>query len=156
MATTTSTTTTTTAAMITATTTTVGTAAGAVAAGVAAAMTTNARVRRPAPGWVFGGALGTFFAALALLAVQVRAGEDPSLGQAKPVAAVREQPRKVIVKRKVIKRVVVHHPRPTAVPAAPSSGAASAPPTASAPSAPAPVAAPAPAPAPAPLTTQSS
>jgi hypothetical protein len=135
----------------------VGTAAGAVAAGVAAAMTTNARVRRPAPGWVFGGALGTFFAALALLAVQVRAGEDPSLGQAKPVAAVREQPRKVIVKRKVIKRIVVHHPRPTAVAAAaPSSGAASAPETASAPSAPAPVAAPAPVPAPAPLTTQSS
>jgi hypothetical protein len=120
-------------------------------------MTTDARIRRPAPGWVFGGALGTFFAALALLAVQVRAGEDPSLGQPKPVAAVREQPRKVIVKRKVIKRIVVHHPRPTAVAAAaPSSGAAPATATASAPSAPAPVAAPAPVPAPAPLTTQSS
>ncbi len=128
----------------------------------AAGAAPRARVRKPAPGWVFGGALGTFFAALALLAVQVRAGEDPALGEAKPVAAVDERPRKVLVKRKVIKRIVVHHPRPAAAAAAaaPSSGSAptaSAPVTTSAPSAPPPAAsAPAPAPAPAPLTTQSS
>jgi ABC-type Fe3+-hydroxamate transport system substrate-binding protein len=122
-------------------------------------MTTDARRRKPAPGWIFGGALGTFFAALALLAVQVRAGNDPALSEPTPkaVAAADVRPRKVIVKRKVIKRIVVHHPRATAAATA-SSGAAptvSAPATTSAPSAPAP-AAPAPAPAPAPLTTQSS
>ncbi|HET9736576.1 MAG TPA: hypothetical protein VFP78_00530 [Solirubrobacteraceae bacterium] len=125
-------------------------------------MTTDARRRKPAPGWVFGGALGTFFAALALLAVQVRAGNDPALGEPTPkaVAAADVRPRKVIVKRKVIKRIVVHHPRPAAAATTTSSGAApavSAPATTSAPSAPAPPApVPAPAPAPAPLTTQSS
>ena len=74
--------TTTTATTTTATTT--GTAAVAVGAGGAAAMTTDARRRKPASGWVFGGALGTFFAALALLAVQVRAGNDPALGEPTP------------------------------------------------------------------------
>ena len=93
---------------------------GAITSGAAGAAP-RARVRKPAPGWVFGGALATFFAALSLLAVQVRAGEDPALGEAKPIAAVDERPRKVIVKRKVIKRIVIHHPRPAAV-AAPSSG----------------------------------
>jgi pyruvate dehydrogenase E2 component (dihydrolipoyllysine-residue acetyltransferase) len=138
-------------------TTTAGTAAVAVVG--AAAMTTDARRRKPAPGWVFGGALGAFFAALALLAVQVRAGNDPALGEPTPksVAAADVRPRKVIVKRKVIKRIVVHHPRPAAAATASTRAAptVSAPATTSAPSAPAP-AAPAPAPAPAPLTTQSS
>jgi hypothetical protein len=119
--------------------------------------TSRARVRKPAPGWVFGGALGTFFAALALLAVQVRAGDDPALGEAQPVAAApASRPAKVVVKRKVIKRIVVHHPAPEAAPSAPVAAPdTSAPATAAAPSAPAP-AAPATAPAPAPLTTQSS
>ena len=59
---------------------------------------------------MFGAALGVFFAALALLAFQVRAGQDPALGPAQPVAQVQKpKPRRVLI-RKVIKRVVIHHP----------------------------------------------
>jgi hypothetical protein len=105
---------------------------------------------KPRAGWVFGGALGAFFAALALLAFQVRAGEDPALGPAQPVAAVqKQQPRRILI-RKVIKRVVIHHP------ASNSSAPALAPRTTTSAPAPAPAPAPEPAPAPAPLTTQSS
>ena len=108
------------------------------------------RPSKPAPGWVFGGALGAFFAALALLAFQVRAGQDPALGPAQPVAQqVDSKPRRILI-RKVIKRVVVHHP--AAASAAPAPVESSAPRTTI--SAPAPARAPAPAAAP--LTTQSS
>jgi hypothetical protein len=131
--------------------------------------------RRPAklPAWpVAAGAAGTFLAALAFLAGQVRDGRDPALGPAVPVAA-HQQPREIVV-RKIIRRIVITHPAPrpaaSAAPppvpvAAPSAPVPSAPvqsaPVQSAP-APAPVvsapapAPPAPAPARAPLTTRSS
>jgi hypothetical protein len=112
-----------------------------------------ARPRKPAAGWVFGAALGAFFAALALLAFQVRAGEDPALGPAP--AAQQAKPRQVLIRR-VIKRVVVHHP-PDSAAAPPAAVRTSAPAPATAAPAPAAPAPPAPAPAaPAPLTTQSS
>ena len=104
--------------------TTAGTAAVAVADG--AAMTTDGaagasrpprRPSKPPAGWVFGAALGAFFAALALLAFQVRTGEDPALGQ--PTAQTQPaQPRRVLIRR-VIERVVVHHPAESSAGAAP-------------------------------------
>jgi hypothetical protein len=111
------------------------------------------RPAKPRAGWVFGGAFGAFCAALALLAFQVRAGQDPALGPAQPVAQVQPaKPRRILI-RKVIKRVVIHHSPTASAPAAPAQ-TSSAPQTTT--SAPAPSPAPAPAPAPAPLTTQSS
>ena len=141
----------------------------AVAVG-AVAMTTERRRPAKLPAWpVAAGTAGTFLAALAFLAGQVRDGRDAALGPAEPVAAT--QPREVVVRR-IIRRVVITEPAPRAAApvsggAAPASGgatpAASAPSAAApAPSAPAPApAAPAPAPAapapePAPLTTRSS
>jgi len=116
--------------------------------------------RRPAklPAWpVAAGTAGTFLAALAFLAGQVRDGRDAALGPAEPVAAA--APRQIVVRR-VVRRVVIHHPAPRAA-GAPSAGAATV--TSGAPvaaTASAPVAAPAPPaaapPAPAPLTTRSS
>ena len=136
------------------------TTAGTAAVADGAAMTTDGaagagrplrRPSKPPAGWVFGAALGAFFAALALLAFQVRAGEDPALGQ--PTAQAQSaQPRRVLIRR-VIERVVVHHPAQSSAGAEP---AAPAPATTSSAPAPAPEPAPAPAPAPAPLTTQSS
>jgi hypothetical protein len=106
------------------------------------------RPTKPRAGWVFGGALGAFFAALALLAFQVRTGEDPALGPAQPVAHVQPaEPRRILI-RKVIKRVIIEHPAPPAASSAPPVRT-SAPSTTTAAPAPA-------APAPAPLTTQSS
>ena len=131
----------------------------AVAGG--AAMTTERRRPAKLPAWpVAAGAAGTFLAALAFLAGQVRDGRDAALGPAEPVAA-RQQPREIVVRR-IIRRVVITDPAPRA--AAPSGGAAPAPAAPSAPApraggppsaAPAPAPA-APAPAPAPLTTRSS
>jgi hypothetical protein len=122
---------------------------------------------RPAklPAWpVAAGTAATFLAALAFLAGQVRDGRDAALGPAEPVA--NREPRPVVVRR-VIRRVVIHHPVPrAAAPAAggvPAAGGGAAPvaggggapaapaPPAAAPAAPAPAA-----PAPAPLTTRSS
>ena len=107
------------------------------------------RRRKPSAGWVFGPALGVFFAVLALLAFQVRTGNDPALGE--PAAAQAQQPRQIVVRR-VITRVVIHHP-------ATSGPAASSPAAVQTQAPPATTTAPAPArtaPAPAPLTTQSS
>jgi hypothetical protein len=107
------------------------------------------RRRNPSAGWVFGPALGAFFAVLALLGFQVRAGSDPALGEP---AAQAQQPRQVLVRR-VITRVVIHHPAtPQPTTSSPAAVQASAPATTTT----APPPAPAPAPAPAPLTTQSS
>ena len=132
-------------------------ATAAVAAGGAAAMTTERRRPAKLPAWpVAASAVGTFLAALAFLAGQVRDGRDAALGPAEPAAAT-AAPRPVVVRR-IIRRVVITEPAPSA--AAPASGGAA--PAASAPvlSAPGPAAsAPtpaAPAPAPAPLTTRSS
>jgi hypothetical protein len=102
------------------------------------------RRRKPSAGWVYGPALGAFFAVLALLAFQVRAGSDPALG--KP-AAQAPKPRQVLVRR-VITRVVIHHPAAAPPPSSTAAVPAPAPATTTA--------APPPAPAPAPLTTQSS
>ena len=122
-------------------------------------MTTERRRPAKLPAWpVAASAVGTFLAALAFLAGQVRDGRDAALGPAEPVAAT-GAPRPVVVRR-IIRRVVITHPAPRA--AAPSAGGAaparSAPaPASSAPApAPAPAAPAAPAPAPAPLTTRSS
>jgi hypothetical protein len=126
-------------------------------------MTTERRRPAKLPAWpVAAGTAGTFLAALAFLAGQVRDGRDAALGPAEPVAT--RAPREVVVRR-VIRRVVITHPAPRR--AAPAAGPAPAAPAAVAPSSPAPSApapapaasAPAPAPAapaPAPLTTRSS
>ncbi len=75
-----------TAATAAAMTTTRATAAGA--AGDAAAMTTERRRPAKLPAWpVAAGTAGTFLAALAFLAGQVRDGRDAALGPAEPVAA---------------------------------------------------------------------
>jgi len=128
-------------------------------------MTTERRRPAKLPAWpVAAGTAGTFLAALAFLAGQVRDGRDAALGPAEPVAA--QRPQEVVVRR-IIRRVVITEPAPrAAAPAtgggepaasapAPSAPAESAPAPAPAASAPAPAPA-APAPAPAPLTTRSS
>ena len=123
-------------------------------------------IKKPGPFPVMAGSAGLFFAVAALLAFQMRAGADPALGKPKPVvvAQATPAPRKVLIRRVIVTRIVEHRPRrgatQTTTPAPSGSGAAPAPsaPQASAPApaAPAPApAAPAPAPA-APLTTQSS
>jgi hypothetical protein len=107
---------------------------------------------------VMAAALAAFFALLALLSLQMRAGADPAV---KPSAAP-EIPR-IVVKRRIVKtRIII-----TDAPRSPSGGSPSlptgAPVTASAPaaapvrSAPAPIvsAAPAPPPPPAPVTRTS-
>jgi len=140
------------------------TAATGVAAGGAVAATTTEHTagsagahrqpqarRKPSSFGVFAGSLAAFFALLAFLAVQVRAGGDPALGPATPAATA--APRRVIVHRVIVRRVIVTE-------RAPAAGRGSPAPARSAPAAPAPApAAPAPAPAPAPaapVTTGSS
>ena len=108
------------------------------------AATTTDR-RKPSPFGLLAGSLAAFFALLAFLAVQVRAGGDPALGQPKPAATA--EPRRVIVHRVIVRRIVVTDRAPAGrtVERAASGQASSAP--APAPSAPAPAA---------PLTTGSS
>jgi hypothetical protein len=113
------------------------------------AATTTDR-RKPSPFWLVTGSLAAFFVLLAFLAVQVRAGGDPALGAPKQAAVATAEPRRVIIHRVIVRRVIVTDPAPTPAPVA----AAPAPVV----RAPAPVA-PAPAPvrvAPAPVTTGSS
>jgi hypothetical protein len=101
-------------------------------------------------------AVGTFLAALAFLAGQVRAGKDPAIGPARETAAATpaDRARPVIRRRVIITRVV--HDAPTAPAPGPGlRGPAPAPAPAPAPVAPAPAPAPA-APAPAPVTTRAS
>jgi hypothetical protein len=121
-------------------------------------MTTERRRPAKVPAWpVAAGAAGTFLAALAFLAGEVRNGRDAALGPAEPVAV--RAPREVVVRR-IVRRVVITHPAPRAAPAgrAPSTPAPASPaPSTPAPAAAAPAPAPAaPAPQPAPLTTRSS
>jgi hypothetical protein len=126
--------------------------------------TTTERRRRPSPFWLVTGSLAAFFVLLAFLAVQVRAGGDPALGEPKQTAAVATvKPRRVIIHRVIVRRVIITDPAPTPAPVAAAPAPA---PVASAPApvvrAPAPIVrAPAPAPAPvrvapAPVTTKSS
>jgi hypothetical protein len=68
------------------------------------AATTTDR-RKPSPFGLLGGSLAAFFALLAFLAVQVRAGGDPALGPPKPAATA--EPRRVIVHRVIVRRIVV-------------------------------------------------
>ena len=76
-----------------------------MAAGGAVAATTTEPRRKPSSFGVFAGSLAAFFALLAFLAVQVRAGGDPALGPAKPAATA--EPRRVIVHRVIVRRVIV-------------------------------------------------
>ena len=81
-------------------------------------MTTERRRPAKLPAWpVAAGTAGTFLAALAFLAGQVRDGRDPALGPAEPVAA--RAPREVVVRR-IVRRVVITHPAPRAAPAPPA------------------------------------
>jgi hypothetical protein len=93
---------------------------------------------------VVGAAGGVFCLALIFLALQMRAGDDPALGEgAEPAVA-----RPVIVRRVVVRRIVTEAPEASgnAAEPAPSAGAAPAPAAAAPPAAP----------APAPVTTQAS
>jgi len=116
-------------------------------------------IRRPAPPArvVAGASLALFLLVFALLVFQLRSGRDPALGGA--VAAVQATPpppKRVLVRKLIITKVVVHLPREHAArPATVVSAPVVAAPVRSAPAV-ARVPAPAPAPAPAPLTTRSS
>jgi hypothetical protein len=68
------------------------------------AATTTDR-RKPSPFGLLAGSLAAFFALLAFLAEQVRAGGDPALGPPKPAATA--EPRRVIVHRVIVRRIVV-------------------------------------------------
>ena len=68
------------------------------------AATTTER-RRPSAVWILAGSLALFFAVLGFLAAQVRAGGDPALGPAKPATSA--EPRRVIVHRVIVRRVIV-------------------------------------------------
>ena len=92
----------------------------------------SAAGRKPSSLGVFAGSLAAFFALLAFLAVQVRAGGDPALGPAKPAPAA--EPRRVIVHRVIVRKVIVtEHPRaaaggaPTQSAPGPAAGEGSAP-----------------------------
>ena len=114
-----------------------------IAAAMRAAMTDRAR---SLPVATIAGAL--FAIVLIYLALEVRAGRDPAIGEMKPAASA---PRQVIVRRIIVRRVVVDD-----APPAPGSAARSAPSRAGAPPPAPPAAAPAPAPAPAPVVSRGS
>jgi hypothetical protein len=110
------------------------------------------RRRPPAARMVITATLALFLVVFALLAFQLRNGRDPALGAGAVAHASAPPPKRVLVRKLIVTRVIVHLPaedapaqaaRTVTVPAAPA-----------APSAPAPI--PAPAAAPAPLTTHSS
>ena len=119
------------------------------------------RGRRPRARAVAAMSLALFLAVFALLAFQLRSGRDPALGRPQArAAAPAPPPRRVLVRKIIITRVVVHLPaqeddRPVAAAAPVYVPAPSSPPTVVAPPAAAPAPAPAPA-APPPLTTRSS
>ena len=111
----------------------------------------------PRPYAVAVASVAVFLAVFSLLVFQLRSGRDPALGQGTtPAKAPVPPPKRILVRKTIVTRVIVHLPAvedddpPAAVAAAPT------PPTVtySAPAAAAP--APAPVPAPAPLTTHSS
>jgi hypothetical protein len=102
-------------------------------AGAVAATTTEPR-RKPSSFGVFAGSLAAFFALLAFLAVQVRAGGDPALGPAQPTATA--EARRVIVHRVVVRRVIVTDRAPAAPPSPRARTTAATPAPAPAPAAP--------------------
>ena len=92
------------------------------------AATTTDRRRRPSPFWLVTGSLAAFFVLLAFLAVQVRAGGDPALGAPKQTAAVATaEPRRVIIHRVIVRRVIITDPAPTPAPVAAAPAPAPAP-----------------------------
>jgi hypothetical protein len=126
---------------------------------VAATMTDPAaaprreRIRKPGPLPVVAGSFGLFFAIAALLAFQMRRGEDPALGKPEPqVLAAAPTPRTILVRRVIVTRIVEHRPRRAASAPATTARTAAGPSVRGAASS-----APAPSPpASAPLTTRSS
>jgi hypothetical protein len=124
---------------------------------------TETKRKRLGPGPVAFGSGAVFLGVFAGLALQLGAGEDPALGSGSEAAA--PEPKQVLVRRVIKRRVVVRVLPPKGQPAgggsqpaggAPAGGGGSVPAEGSAPSAPAPApAAPAPAPAPAPVTRSS-
>ncbi|HEY6887185.1 MAG TPA: hypothetical protein VI300_05370, partial [Solirubrobacter sp.] len=113
-------------------------------------------IRKPGPFPVVAGSFGLFFAITALLAVQMREGADPALGEPKPqLLAAAPAPRRILVRRVIVTRIVEDRPRRAATPRAGSSAAQGGAPSNSRPPSVSP-GTPAPAPAPAPLTTRSS
>ena len=75
------------------------------------------RRRRPSPSIVALTSLAAFFAVLALLAFQLRAGHDPALSRSTTVARAQLQPQRVIVRRVEDDYVITK-----VVPGAPSHG----------------------------------
>jgi hypothetical protein len=120
-----------------------------------AAVMTMTDGRRPIPVAAIAG--GLFCLVLIYLALQVRAGNDPAIGAGSQTAAA-SQPRQVIVRRVIIRRIVEEDAPASARPAGGSgpAPAASAPATAAPPAPAAAPAAPAPAPAPAPVVSRGS
>ena len=122
------------------------------------------RAGRPRARAVASMTLVLFLAVFALLAFQLRSGRDPALGRPQArAAAPAPPPRRVLVRKIIVTRVVVHLPardddRPVAAAAPVRVPVPSSPPAVAAPPAAAPAPAPAaPAPAaPPPLTTRSS
>ena len=64
------------------------------------------RPRRPGLLAVGGWSLAAFLVVLTLLVVQMRVGRDPALG-ARSVAAVAPAPRRVLLRRVIVERVVI-------------------------------------------------
>ena len=109
------------------------------------------RRRRPSLGAVAQASASAFAIVLALLVLQMRAGRDPVLGAGRTAAATAGAPRKVLLRRVVVTRVVVREVDDGQQRAVPVTRTILVPQTVT--SAPA---APAPAPAPAPLVTRTS
>lgn len=121
---------------------------------VASTMTRRAPV--PPARIVVTATLGLFLAVFALLVFQLRSGRDPALSAGAPLARVAQPPpKRVLVRKLIITRVVVHLPDEAGAAAAPVRVVTSQP-SAPAPTFSAPAPAAAPAPAPAPVTTRSS
>jgi hypothetical protein len=68
--------------------------------------------RRPLPRarLVVVGTLALFLTVFALLAFQLRSGRDPALGRTAAARAAAPPPKRVLVRKLVITRVVVHLP----------------------------------------------
>ena len=97
----------------------------ATAATAAGAMAATTDRRKPSPFGLLAGSLAAFFALLAFLALQVRAGGDPALGQPKPAATA--EPRRVIVHRVIVRRIVVTDRAPARRPSGTAAAVSSAP-----------------------------
>ena len=121
------------------------------------------RGRRPRARAVASMTVALFLAVFALLTFQLRSGRDPALGRPQArAAALAPPPTRVLVRKIIVTRVIVHLPaqdddRPVAAAAPARVTVPSSPPAVAAPPAAAPPPAPAaPAPAAPPLTTRSS